>query len=136
MSEPTSREEIVAQAILGSQIDEDGLCANDLLNDDQAALLYTYIVEALRDPEGRKIHEDEIERLRAALAARQDGVREAEYCEIINVLEDLLGDVLGYLEGELPNAKPALLTWINAYFEARKNGEPMLVRRLEQGGKP
>lgn len=70
----------------------------------------------------------------AALTARQDGVRE-ELGEHVNVLSDMLGDVLGYLEGDIsgPAQKAGLISEIKAYFDARQRREPMLVRRLEQG---
>ncbi len=69
----------------------------------------------------------EIERL-TALAARPDREGELAKChERINMVDDMLGDVLGYLEGDSPNAKPGLIVELKAYFEHRKTGRGFLV---------
>ena len=52
-------------------------------------------------------------------ASEPAGAPSEEVYERINMADDLLGDVLAYLEGE-PISKDGVISNLHAYFEARK----------------
>jgi hypothetical protein len=56
-----------------------------------------------------------------------------EACERLNMAEDLLGDVLGYLDGnEWGVDRPAVIAELKAYFDFKKSGRSALVPSPQQ----